>query len=442
MKLSGWGNYPVIDADIKKFSTDNGLKEHLRDKHPLITRGSGRSYGDSSLNKNIISLLSLNSIHDFDENNGTIKCDAGVSLDKIIDKCILKGWFLSVTPGTKFITVGGAIASDVHGKNHHKEGSFSDYIVSMDIMLPGGMIIRCSRVANYHLFLATCGGMGLTGIILNAVIRLKRIETAYIKQKTIRARNIYEMMELFEQYNNFTYSIAWIDCLSKGEKSGRGILMLGEHATTKDMKKSDISQNLLKIKKKKRFNIPFMFPDFTLNKLTVKIINVLIYNKHSKKAEDSIVDYDSFFYPVDGIHNWNRIYGKRGFTEYQFVLPKNACKDGIIKILRKVNESKMGSFFAGLKLFGKENANLISFPMEGFTLALDFPISSELFAFLDQLDEIVTDYGGRLYLTKDARMSAEMFKKSYNKSEEFIIYKHKLDKENQFQSLQSKRLNI
>ncbi|MEW5692084.1 MAG: FAD-binding oxidoreductase [Candidatus Hydrogenedentota bacterium] len=433
MKLSNWGKYPLIEADIITARSVQGIREYLDDLGFCISRGLGRCYGDSSLSKNIVSMLKLDRFISFDEEGGVLTCEAGVSLQTILDLFIPRGWFLSVTPGTKFITVGGAIASDVHGKNHHKDGCFSEHLLSIDIMLYNGKIIKCSREENKDLFLATCGGMGLTGIILNASFKLKKIETAYLNQEIIQCKNIDVIMEKFEESKDYTYSVAWIDCLKKGDNTGRSILILGEFA-----KKEAIPKNPLRIKNKFKLNILFEFPGFFLNKFTVELFNELYYKKN--KSAKSIIDYDAFFYPLDSIHNWNRIYGKRGFTQYQFVIPKEASKEGLKKILTKISGRKMGSFLAVLKLFGKSNENPLSFPMEGYTLALDFPISNQVLWFLNELDKIVLDYGGRLYLAKDVRMSKNMFVNSYSQYQKFLEIKNKYDPYKKFQSLQSRRL--
>jgi decaprenylphospho-beta-D-ribofuranose 2-oxidase len=442
MMLSGWGNYPKIEVSVHKTDSAEQAKEFLQGVGPCITRGLGRSYGDSSLSENVLLMLKLNRMLSFDAKDGVLSCESGVSLGEILDTFVPRGWFLPVTPGTKYVTLGGAIASDVHGKNHHKDGSFSEHLVSMDVMTSDGKAVTCSKTVNADLFKATCGGMGLTGIILGASLRLKRIETAYIRQTTVKAKNIDETMDLFEKYENFTYSVAWIDCLSKKENLGRSILILGEHAGQTDIKDSKDSKNALVPKKKTALNIPVMFPNAVLNSVTARCFNFLYYHKHPDGITESIVDYDSFFYPLDGIRNWNRIYGPRGFTQYQFVLPYAMSKEGLKKILTVISDSGRGSFLAVLKLFGKKNDNLLSFPMEGYTLALDFPINTGLFPFLDELDKIVLDHGGRLYLTKDARMGREMFIKGYENTGRFLTAKHSVDKDNKFQSYQSKRLGV
>ena len=338
--------------------------------------------------------------------------------------------------------MGGAIASDVHGKNHHKEGSFSDHVVSMTVLLPDGEIIACSKDSNPGLFAIICGGMGLTGIIISAKFRLIRVPSAYITQKTVKARNLDEIVDLFESYRNSTYSVAWIDCLAKGDNLGRSIMMVGEHAGSDDIKGMDHSQAVLTLRKRKKLNIPVAFPNFVLNNATIKCFNFFYFHKHPRDIQESIVDYETFFYPLDGVTNWNRIYGLRGFTQYQFVIPKDAGKTGLKRIMQRISDSGMGSFLAVLKLFGQGNDNIMSFPMEGYTLALDFPMSLKLFTFLDELDRMVLDFGGRLYLTKDVRMSCFMAKKSYAGFLEFAERKNQLDNKGKFQSIQSRRLGL
>lgn len=442
MLISGWGNYPKVNARVHKTDSAEQAKELLHDVDSCITRGLGRSYGDSSLSENVLLTSKLNRMLSFDVKKGILSSESGVNLEEILDTFVPRGWFLPVTPGTKFVTLGGAIASDVHGKNHHKVGSFSDHLISMDVMTSEGKIVSCSKTVNAELFKATCGGMGLTGIILNASFKLNRIETAYIRQTTIQSRNLDETMDLFEKNGNVTYSVAWIDCLSKNEKLGRSILMLGEHADAGDIKDLTISANALVLKKKNNLNIPVNFPNSILNCVTARCFNFFYYHKHPNRKSESIVDYDSFFYPLDRIHNWNRIYGERGFTQYQLVLPYDTSKEGLKKILMSISNYGSGSFLAVLKLFGKENDNLLSFPMAGYTLALDFPITPGLFPFLDELDKVVLDYGGRLYLSKDVRMSRDMFIKSYRNAGRFKSAKQYLDKNNKLQSFQSKRLGL
>ncbi|MFN3403248.1 MAG: FAD-dependent oxidoreductase [Cytophagaceae bacterium] len=439
--VSNWGNYPRLECGFFEPSNQDLLCSKVDQLPSVIARGNGRCYGDSALGENIISTLKLNKILSFDLNLGIITCQAGVLLSDILEVTVPKGFFLPVTPGTKFITVGGALASDIHGKNHHSEGCFSDHVHSFDLLLSNGKVVSCSKESTPDLFWLTAGGMGLTGIILSVTFKLKPIETAYIRQESIKAKNLQEIMELFEESENWTYTVSWIDCLAKGKHIGKSIMMRGEHASRAELGK--ISDPLV-LKKKLKLNVPIELPDFTLNSFSVNAFNFLFYNKQQKRFIKNFPGYDSFFYPLDSIDNWNRIYGKSGFTQYQFVIPKEASKEGLTKILNKIAESGEGSFLAVLKLFGKANSDaILSFPFEGYTLALDFRINKKVFALLDELDKIVFDYGGRLYLTKDVRMSPEFFEKTYgDKKQEFLAKLKKAVPDNKFNSVQSIRLGL
>jgi FAD/FMN-containing dehydrogenase len=438
MVISGWGRYPRVEAKVASPASYESLKRQLATPEALVSRGLGRSYGDSSLSDNVVSTLRLNRMLGFDEKEGLLNCEAGVSIQDIIDIFMPQGWFLNVVPGTRFVTVGGAIASDIHGKNHHREGTFADHVVSMDVMLSTGEVVMCSRKQNAELFRATCGGMGLTGVIISAAFKLKKIETAFINQLTIKASSLDEVIDLFQKYKDYTYSVAWSDCMTRGSGLGRSVLMLGEHAGREDLRPG---QDALRLKEKRGLKVPFDLPGFLLNRLSMKAFNSVYFRKRADSM-DSLVDYETFFFPLDAVRDWNRIYGKRGFTQYQFVVPKDAGRDALREILEKVGRSGEGSFLTVLKLFGKGNGNLLSFPMEGYTLSMDFPITRGLFSFLYELDNVVLNYGGRLYLTKDVRMSGEMFRKSYRNADEFIQYKHSLDEGSRFQSFQSRRLGI
>ena len=434
MDLTGWGKYPMIKSDVASpIDTYDVIKNISSNSHNhQIARGLGRSYGDSSLAPHIISTLYLNHFLNFDETSGVLTCSTGVSLADILSVFVPKGWFLPVTPGTKFVTVGGAIASDVHGKNHHLNGCFSDYINSLKIATISNGIIECSRVQHPELFYATCGGMGLTGVILEATLKLKPIRSAYINETILKAQNLEEALNLFDEYHETSYSVAWIDCLSTGKSLGRSILMLGEHSNNSKFTTNKSSQ----------LTVPMNMPSFLLNHHSIQLLNTLYYNRIRKLKSKHITHYEPFFYPLDRIHNWNRMYGKNGFIQYQFVLPKEAGPDGMSTILQRIATTKRGSFLAVLKAFGKANSNYLSFPMEGYTLALDFKMDKNLFSLLDELDKIVLDYNGRLYLTKDARMSEEMFKKSYPQWEKFLNVRKKYGADQVFNSLQSQRLGL
>lgn len=426
--LNSWGLYPKIENRYYKVDSKDKLKKYLKDNKVYIPYGNGRSYGDSALYKHILYCLPYNYFLDFDEKNGILHLQSGVLLSEILKLVVPKGWFLEITPGTKFITVGGAIASDVHGKNHHISGCFSKSVLEMNIMLPNGEIVNLKP--EDELFKATCGGMGLTGVILDAKIKLKKINSVYINQTTIKTKNLQETFEAFEKYKDASYSVAWIDCLSKD--IGKSILMIGDF----------LNDGILDYKEKINLNVPFFFPKFTLNKLTVKVFNFLYYNKIKDEVSNQIVDFNTFFYPLDSIQNWNRIYGKDGFLQYQFILPKKNSYEGLEEILSEIQKSGKGSFLAVLKLYGKENENFLSFPMEGYSLALDFKIENGLFDLLNKLDKIVVKYGGRIYLAKDSRMSKEVFESGYPYVDKFRQIRKTYGLDKKFKSLQSERLGL
>ncbi|WP_040727932.1 FAD-binding oxidoreductase [Thiomicrorhabdus sp. Kp2] len=450
MKLSGWGRYPIIKTQ-SSFPNQPGLvtssiessnsKESAK-KTTQIARGLGRSYGDSSLAEQSLNLSKLDAFICFDENSGELTCAAGVSFAEILRLFVPKGWFLPVTPGTQFVTVGGAIASDVHGKNHHIDGAFCEHVSSLKLCLASGEVVECSKIHHPHLFRATCGGMGLTGVILQATFTLKPIETAFIKETTYKTANLEETLAKFEELDSATYSVAWIDCLATGKSLGRSLLMLGEHASKIELQENQAESEHLNVAKASKLNMPFDLPAFTLNSWSVKAFNALYYGKVRQQQSQRMVHYAPFFYPLDSIQNWNRMYGKNGFVQYQFVIPKSAGLVGLTEILSEIANSKRGSFLAVLKVFGKGNDNYLSFPEEGYTLALDFKMDNTLLAFLNKLDDIVLHYGGKLYLTKDARMSEQMFKQSYPQWQEFQKIRHQYDAHKVFNSLQSTRLGL
>lgn len=438
-RIANWGNYPVVDAEVHTFEGDAALREHLKRANGAIARGLGRCYGDSSLAPTILSSERMDKMLAFDGATGALTCQAGVSLADILEVFVPRGWFLPVTPGTKFVTVGGAIAADVHGKNHHKSGSFGDHVSTMDVMLADGSVVTCSPTSHADLFETTCGGMGLTGVILRATFNLKRIESAYIRQELVPAKNLDEIMRLFEESAGWTYTVAWIDCLQRGAGLGRSIMMRGEFATAAEAKNA--GHEPLNFQPKTKLNVPVMLPAFLLNSFTVRAFNSAYYSLHARHNETRVINYDTFFYPLDAVLNWNRIYGKRGFTQYQIALPKETSHEGLTALLQKIGESGQGSFLAVLKLFGKQN-RFMSFPREGYTLALDFPINEKVLALLDQLDEITLKFGGRIYFAKDSRVKPETFRRGYDNFTAFRERINKWDPRGIWSSLQSKRLGI
>lgn len=432
MNLKTWGNYPIIKNKSFEFGELQALKTVISKHNELIPYGNGRSYGDSALSDNIINVKPYNYFLNFDESKGVIHVQSGVLLSEILNTIVPKGWFLKITPGTKLITIGGAIASDVHGKNHHLEGCFSECVEEFSLILPNNEIVTCSKTKNTELFRATCGGMGLTGVILDAKIVLKKINSKYINQTTIKTTNLKETFDAFEKYKDKPYSVAWIDCLAKGNNIGKCLLMVGDFSDDEN----------LDYGLKKKLNIPFNFPSFALNSLSVKAFNWLYYGKVRKVVSKQKVELDTFFYPLDAIDNWNRIYGKNGFTQYQFILPLETSYIGLEEILKSISNSGKGSFLAVLKLYGKANENYLSFPMEGYSLALDFKIERGLFELLDDLDKIVLKYKGRIYLSKDVRVTKDTFEQGYPFINSFREIREKYKMNKKFNSIQSKRLEI
>jgi len=407
--VTNWGKYPAIKSKVWENEFLADIVQTVRREDGILARGNGRCYGDAALSPKIISTLKFNKFIAFDRESRVFECQAGALFSDILEYLVPQGYFLPVTPGTKFITVGGAIAADVHGKNHHKEGSFSNHLLSFELLTGDGDIRHCSRTSHPELFWETIGGMGLTGVILSARFYVKPIETAYIRQEKIKARNLQEVFDLFEQSQEWTYSVAWIDCLQKGRSLGRSVLMLGEHALASELPHS-LSKEPLRLKKKPQLNIPFNFPSFALNSFSVRAFNFLYYHKNIRKRSSGIIDYETFFYPLDSILNWNRMYGAAGLTQYQFVLPMETYRQGLPEILKKIGEYGMGSFLAVLKYFGKQDPLAKnSFPVQGYTLALDFKIQPRLKELFELLDRLVEKYNGKIYLAKDAFSRGALF---------------------------------
>lgn len=432
MELSGWGRYPRVQADVVFPQSLPDFYEAVKRERPLIARGLGRSYGDSSLADHVLETRFYSRFQSFDEATGQLTCNAGVSLAEILEVFVPKGWFLSVTPGTRFVTVGGAIASDVHGKNHHVDGTFGKHVTEIRMVLGNGEEAVASPSQNADLFYATCGGMGLTGIITSATIRLKPIKSSQISETTVKAPDLEAVLNAFEENQGATYSVAWIDCLAKGKALGRSLIMLGEHAESSD----------LLVPEAKTLSIPFDMPNALLNHGTIQAFNMLYYNRVREQQHTRTVHYEPFFYPLDKIVHWNRLYGKQGFIQYQFVLPKEAGLRGMQSVLERIAASGRGSFLAVLKAFGEANQNLLSFPMEGYTLALDFKAEPAVFELLNELDKLVLNSGGRVYLTKDARMFEATFKESYPNWQQFETVRGHYHALGKFASRQSQRLGL
>ena len=430
-KIYGWGRYPEQDAYLHTPTSRASLELTAKQQDSVLARGMGRSYGDSANALNVLQTTYINHFIEFDKATGKVTAEAGITLRKILEVIVPSGWFLPVTPGTSYVTLGGAIASDVHGKNHHISGTFGQHVKSLSMLLGTGEVVTTSPQHHADLFHATCGGMGLTGIIISATIQLLPIKSSLISQKTIKADCVEAACEAFESNSNATYSVAWIDCLSKGKSLGRSVIMLGEHA----------AQGGLDIDIRQKVSVPFSTPSALLNSVTMKAFNAAYWHK-SNNNETQTVTLMPYFYPLDAIGEWNRLYGKKGFVQFQCVLPKIDGVSNMRKLLTEISNSGEGSFLAVLKQFGTANENLLSFPIEGYTLALDFKVSETAIKTVKRLEDMVVDMGGRLYLTKDAVMQESTFKATYPNWEKFEVVREKYGAIGKFSSTQSKRLGL
>lgn len=412
-----WGRYPKArHRAIYHASWTDQLPAMIEAAAPesLLPYGLGRSYGDSCLNdgRDLVECSRLNRILSFDPERGSICCESGVSLSDILEIIVPKGWFLPVTPGTRFVTVGGAIANDVHGKNHHRAGTFGCHVRSLALYRSDYGLVFCSPEENADMFRATIGGLGLTGIIAWAEIALKPIASPKMDIETIPFQSLARFLSLCNESDvSFEYTMAWIDCFSG--KNTKGIFFRANHSYAPG------PPPRLRVGPK----VPFALPEWVLNRHTVRAFNIAYYAKHAFGKRKSVVPYQPFFYPLDSVSRWNLIYGKRGFLQYQCVIPEHAFA-AFEELLSLMSRSQMGSFLAVLKRFGSmPSAGMLSFPRPGLTLALDFAMRGErTLRLLDRLDEVVRKSGGALYPAKDARMSRQTFEASFPNWRDFQPY--------------------
>lgn len=437
--LSGWGRYPRTDQTVVRpeKASQLGIAQESN-----LARGQGRSYGDAALNSHGTVTLTerLDRFLEFDAESGLLTVEGGATLKHVLETMVPKGWFLPVTPGTKHSSIGGCVAADVHGKNHHRDGSFGQHLTSLDMVLPDGSRAKCSPNELSDVYWATIGGMGLTGIVESATLQLIPVETAYMKVRHRKAGNLEVAFNLMEddKYDD-KYSVCWIDCLAQGGSMGRSVLITGHHASRGEVPLMSHAPLSFKPRRTKTFNRDW--PGFALNPWSIRLFNSLYYAREGRKGEFRS-DYDSFFYPLDRINNWNKMYGKRGFVQYQFVVPRETAQRGVTKAIQVLSKSGRASFLAVLKRMGPPSPGMLSFPMDGYTLALDIPLTNDLTDFLKKLDDIVLEHGGRVYLAKDSRMSAETFRKMYPRLEEFLEVKRSIDPNNRFTSDLARRLEI
>lgn len=381
----------------------------------LLPYGLGRSYGDSCLNEGgtLLSTTALDRLISFDHASGVIRLEAGVTLADILRFAVPRGWFLPVTPGTKFVTVGGAIANDVHGKSHHADGTFGRHVRAFELLRSDGSRLLCTPEENAELYGATIGGLGLTGVVTWAEIQLRPIHNHLIEAENIRFRNLDEFYEInAASERDYRYTVAWVDVLAKGRNLGRGIYTRGNHA-------APVTGDLPKLRWTSKITVPVDAPGWSINPLTVRLFNFAYYRRQLRRVQAGLVSYEPFFYPLDAVAKWNRVYGRRGFFQYQCVVPKGS--EAMRTILETIAASEEASPLVVLKTFGSlPSPGMLSFPREGVTLALDFPNRGErTFRLFERLDELVRDAGGALYPAKDARMPPEMFRLSFPRWQEF-----------------------
>ena len=430
MRLSGWGGYPARDVELIVPATISHWREAIRSGSTCI-RGMGRAYGDSAIAARVAVTRRMDRFIDFDRQTGVITCDGGVTLRDLLRVTVPSGWCVRVTPGTSWVTVGGAIASDVHGKNHHTAGTFGQHVIRMGLLLGNGQMVEISSESHPDLFNATCGGMGLTGVILWAQLRLLRIRTGDILEARYRTESLEETCELFESRGSAEYSVAWVDALTRGRRLGRGVFSIGQHI---DEGSLDFSPRILA-------RVPAT-PSFSvLSQLSMRLFNE-VYFHTAKSGSERTVPLTQFFYPLDAVDGWNRLYGDKGFLQYQFVIPVENGAAVMRSILELLSKRGHFAYLAVLKLFGEANNHWLSFPIRGYALALDFKWSDGLLPALAEVDKLVLAAGGRVYLAKDSCLDRGVFRAMYPRWREFEQLREKFGAIGVFRSDQSIRLGL
>jgi decaprenylphospho-beta-D-ribofuranose 2-oxidase len=443
--LSGWGRTAATFAEVVHPRTPQEAAEAVATAGPrgVIARGLGRSYGDPAQNAGgrVVDLTGLNRILAVDVEAGLVTVEAGVSLHALMRALIPLGFFVPVTPGTRYVTVGGAIGSDIHGKNHHADGSFAQHVAGFDLLLADGTVRTVTPESDPGLFWATAGGMGLTGIVLSAVIRLVPIETSRLVVDTFRLPNLDALMEVMTGTDgDYRYTVAWIDCLAKGPRLGRALLDGGNFATLGQLPPK-LRAEPLSFTAKPLASVPDLFPSGLLNRRTIAVANEIWYRK-TPGIRGHLVEIGGFFHPLDGIRDWNRVYGSAGFVQYQLVLPFDAAAT-LRRVVERISAVRAPSLVSVLKRFGPGSPGYLSFPAEGWTLALDFPTGTPgLGRLLPWLDEQVLSEGGRVYLAKDARLAAADLPAMYPRLEDFRKVRAAVDPHGVFVSDQSRRLGL
>jgi decaprenylphospho-beta-D-ribofuranose 2-oxidase len=444
--LTGWGRIEPTWARVAEPDGTDQVATLLKGApdRGAIARGLGRSYNNAAQNDGglVIMTTRLNRIAGIDAAGGEVVCEAGVSLEQLMIAALPYGWFVPVSPGTRQVTVGGAIAADVHGKNHHRAGSFARHVRWFDLVLPSGEQVHVTPDGDPKLFWATAGGMGLTGIILRAAIQLTRVETASVRVDTLRAADLDEAMSyLTEADARYGYTVAWLDCLTGGKHLGRAVITSGDFASVADLPAAQ-QRDPLAFRPAAILRAPRACPPGLMNRYTIGLFNEAWYRKAPRRRDGEIQTISKFFHPLDGIRNWNTVYGPRGFRQYQFVVPFGA-EQILRRSLEKISAAGAPSFVTVLKRFGPADDGYLSFPTPGWTLALDFPAGTPgLDGLLDRLDEDVITAGGRVYLAKDSRVSPEALEAMYPRLAEFRALRADIDAGRLLVSDLSRRLDL
>ncbi|UPK35735.1 FAD-binding oxidoreductase [Bradyrhizobium sp. 186] len=436
--VSGWGRFPVVDSELLRPRSFEAVGEAVAGCAGAVARGNGRAYGDAAIGASrTVAMTGFDRVRSFDPATGRIRLEAGVLLSDLIDTFGPRGFLPFVVPGTRFVSIGGAIAADVHGKNHHCEGGFGRYVESVLLRTGQGEVIEASREQNSDAFFATIGGMGLTGVILEATIRLRPVETGWIRERVISASDLDAAMRALDAGDSATYSVAWIDCAAGGSNLGRALIYLGEHASADELADG---ADRFPVGKDPGLAVPVDLPSMTLNRYSIRAFNELYYRMGARRAGRShLVSLYPYFFPLDSISAWNRIYGRRGFLQHQCVIPEQGARDVLGEILDRVSKRGDASFLAVLKKLGQGDG-ILSFPLPGYTLALDFPLKGDILNFLDEIDRLVVAAGGRLYLAKDARQSRATFETGYPALKRFSAIRRSLDPAGNIRSKLSQRL--
>jgi FAD/FMN-containing dehydrogenase len=446
-RLSGWGNFPAATTDVRRPEQLRTLPELLAGSDHLIARGLGRSYGDEAVcsQGSTVLMTRLNRFLALEEpqqadRDAILRCEAGVSFAEIIAHLLPRGYFPPVTPGTKFVTVGGAIANDVHGKNHHVDGSFASCLLDFELLLPSGDQIHCSRTEHADVFWATIGGIGLTGVIVEARLRLRRVPSAYLTVRYLRARNLAETIDGFRSTDaSERYSVAWVDCLARGAAAGRAVLMNGDHTPVPELPPA-LRATPYAVRPSKARTVPVVPPRSLIDRRTTAAFNALYYARH--RSRKAVVDYERFFYPLDGVQHWNRIYGPAGFVQCQAVFPEEEGPRALGDVLATLGEARKPCFLAVLKRTGEASGGLLSFPRRGWTLAVDIPVTPDLPPFMEGLHARIVGHGGRVYLAKDSTLSAGVFERMYPEVGAFAEVRDRCDPGHRLSSAMSMRLGI